>query len=90
MPKTRAFWSALLTRSLTLKSGDKLVTLADARDCLIKYFETVVQNNAALARAIELLFKAAETGSFVDRKAATDQIAIVLRGRVSVQETIAR
>ncbi len=75
----RAHWSAKLTRPLSLKSGDKLVTLSDARDYLIRYFETAAQK-ATLARGIELLFKAAETGSFLDRKAATDHIAIVLKG----------
>jgi hypothetical protein len=74
----RAHWSAKLTRPLSLKSGDKLVTLSDARDYLIKYFETAVQK-ASLSRGIALLFKAAETGSFLDRKAATDYIAIVLK-----------
>jgi hypothetical protein len=34
-----------------------------------------------LARAIELLMTAAQSGTFADRKAATDQTAIVLRGR---------
>jgi len=31
--------------------------------------------------AIERLLKAAETGAFQDRKAATDQVEIVLRAR---------
>jgi hypothetical protein len=76
----RAFWSDKLTRPLTLKSGATLVTLSDARDCLAEYFETVA-GSPSLARAIELLSKAAETGSFVDRKAATDHLAVVLKGR---------
>ncbi len=78
--KRRPDWSAKLTRSLTLKSGDKLVTLADARALMIRYFETVT-HSAAVALAIERLLKAAETGAFADRKAATDQVAIVLRAR---------
>jgi hypothetical protein len=77
-PKRRADWSAKLTRSL--KSGDKLVTLADARACMIRYFSTVIESRA-VALAIERLLKAAETGTFTDRKAATDQVAIVLRAR---------
>ena len=32
--RDRPHWSAKLTRSLTLKDGTKLVTLADARACL--------------------------------------------------------
>jgi hypothetical protein len=73
-------WSAKLTRSLTLKDGAKLVTLADARVVMIRYFETVIESRA-VALAIERPLKAAETGSFADRKAATDQVAIVLRAR---------
>jgi hypothetical protein len=78
--KRRPDWSAKLTRSLTLKTGDKLITLADARAALIRYFETVTQS-AAVALAIEFVMRAAETGTFADRKAATDQVEIVLRWR---------
>ena len=76
----RTHWSAKLTRPLTLKSGVTLVTLSDARDCLAVHFEAVA-GSAALSRALELMFKAAETGAFVDRKAATDHLAIVLKSR---------
>jgi hypothetical protein len=78
--KRRPDWSAKLTRSLTLKTGDKLVTLADARAALIRYFETVTQS-AAVALAIKLVMKAADTGTLADRKAGTDQVAIVLAHR---------
>lgn len=73
-------WSASLTRSLTLKDGSKLVTLSDARGCLLAYFSTTTKDEA-LAHAIELLLKAAEKGSFRNRKVATDQVATVLAGR---------
>jgi hypothetical protein len=62
---------------LTLKDGTKL---ADACATLIKYFDTVIERGS-VARAIEMVLKAAESGAFDDRKAATDQVAIVLRGR---------
>jgi 4'-phosphopantetheinyl transferase EntD len=78
--KRQPDWPAKLTRSLTLKDGTKLVTLADARAVMIRYFETVT-HSVAIALAIELVMKAAETGAFQDRKAATDQVAIVLRWR---------
>jgi hypothetical protein len=78
--KKRPGWSAPLTRSLTLKDGTKLVTLADARAILIEHFASVSQSDS-VARAIELTLKAADSGAFEDRKAATDQVAIVLRGR---------
>jgi hypothetical protein len=55
-----------------------LVSLSDARDCLLKTFASVVRNDA-LERAIELLFNAAETGRSKDRRAVTDQIEIALR-----------
>jgi hypothetical protein len=71
---------AKLTRSLTLKDGTKLVTLADARAAPIRYFESVTSSRG-VALAIELLLAAAESGTFADRKAATDQLAIVLRAR---------
>jgi hypothetical protein len=40
-----------------------------------------VISSHAVARAIELLLAAAESGAFADRKAATDQLAIVLKWR---------
>ena len=80
--KRPAEWSARLTRSLTIKDGTKLVTLADAREILIKYFETMAQG-ASVAHAMERVLIAAETGTFADRKAATDQVAIVLKLRAA-------
>jgi hypothetical protein len=71
--KRRPDWSAKLTRSLTLKDGTKLVTLADARDVLIRYFETVTSSHG-VARAIELLLVAAASGKLADRRAATEQL----------------
>jgi hypothetical protein len=76
-------WSAELTESLTLKDGTKLVTLADARGCLIRLRAVTFPRGLSRGtdRAIELLMKAAETAAFADRKAATDQVALVLRWR---------
>jgi hypothetical protein len=81
--KHRSHWSAELTYSLTLKAGTKLVTLADAHLCLIRYGTVRFPRGIAHGtdRAIELVRKAAETGAYADRKAATDQVAIVLRWR---------
>jgi hypothetical protein len=73
-------WSAKLTRSLTLKNGDKLVTLEDARRVVLAHLTTEVKD-FDLANAMRVLLIAAETGSVADRKAATDQVAIVLRAR---------
>jgi hypothetical protein len=77
--KNRQHWSSELTHSLTLKDGTKLVTLADAQTCLIRYLW--LRRGGALCAdpAMELVRKAAETGAYEDRKAATDQVASVLR-----------
>jgi hypothetical protein len=73
-------WSARLTRPIHLKTGRRLVTLSDARACLIAHFDKVVRS-APIAHAIELLFRAAETNGLTDRRAATAQLEIVLRSR---------
>ncbi len=73
-------WSTKLTRSLTLKDGTNLVTLADARDVLRQYLSTEVEDGA-LSQALRLLLTAAKTGSLANREAATDQVESVLRWR---------
>jgi hypothetical protein len=82
--KEIADWSAKLTRWLTLKDGTKLVTPNDARACLIRYFGTATHSRGVgrgARRAVDLVMKAAETGALGDRKAATDQVEVVLRWR---------
>jgi hypothetical protein len=83
----RPHWSAELTQSLILKDGTKLVTLADAHVCLIGCRTVTFPRGIARGtdRAIELVRKAAETGSFADRKAATDQVVVVLRWRSALR-----
>jgi hypothetical protein len=71
-------WSAKLSRTLTLKDGTKLVTLDVARREVLAYLVTEVEN-FELTRSMQLLLAAAETGRSADRKAATDQVAIVLQ-----------
>jgi hypothetical protein len=73
-------WSAKLTQSLTLTNGEKLVTLEDARRVVLAYLTTEVEH-FDLANAMRFLLIAAETGRVADRKAATEQVAIVLRER---------
>jgi hypothetical protein len=63
-----------------LKDGSKLVSLSDARDCLLTHFSDVTKNDA-LVHAVVLLMKAAETKTRKDRSAATEQVALVLAGR---------
>jgi hypothetical protein len=75
-----ADWSIQLTRRLTLKSGDTLQTLSDARRVVLPHLTSEVKD-FALTEAMRLLLTAAETGTFADRNAATVQVATVLRWR---------
>jgi hypothetical protein len=78
--RRRLDWSAKLSRSFTLKNGDKIVTLADARAVMIRYFKPVMESQS-VGIAMERLLQAAETGAFADCNEATDQVEIVLRAR---------
>ena len=71
-------WSRPLTHVLTLMSGKQLRTLDDAASLLSKRFGHL----AALEHTIARLLRAAETGMRADRKAATDQVALVMRPNV--------
>lgn len=73
-------WSAKLTRPVRLKDDTVLLSLADARDCILRHFGDVTTNDA-LTHAMVLLMKAAEKKTRKDRAAATDQVSIVLAGR---------
>jgi hypothetical protein len=68
-------WSRPLTRVLILKTGERLRTLHDAASLVSKCFGY----SAALEHTIARLLRAAETGTRADRKAATEQVATVLR-----------
>jgi hypothetical protein len=71
-------WTQPLTRTLTLKSGERLLALHDAAYLFTRIFGSVTKS-APLEHAIRLLHRAAETGTRADRKTATDQVALVLR-----------
>jgi hypothetical protein len=75
-----AGWSAKLTRPVRLKDDTVLLSLAEARDCILRHFKGATKNDA-LAHAIVLLMKAAEKKTRKDRAAATDQVTTVLAGR---------
>jgi hypothetical protein len=64
---------------LTLESGDKLVTLADARRVALEHLGSEVED-LELSHAMGLLL-AGLTGRSADRKAATDQVAAALKVR---------
>ena len=71
-------WSKPLTRTLALRSGQRLLTLLDAADLLAEWFQNATRDDP-LEHAVELLLRAAETGTRADREAATDQVALVMR-----------
>lgn len=71
-------WDQPLTRVIVLKSGAKLRTLHDAAEAFLRAFGNV-NHDVAVEHAITLMMEAAKNGDDVDRKAATDQIALVLR-----------
>jgi hypothetical protein len=77
-PPVMVDWNRPLTRVLTLKSGEQLRTLHDAAELFTHRFGSVTKS-APLEHAIGLLLRAAETGTRADRKAATDQVELVLR-----------
>ena len=77
-PITAVNWTRPLTCTLTLKTGERLTTLHDAADLFTHPFGSIWRD-VTLAHVNRLLVRAAETGSPEDRKAATDQVAFVLR-----------
>ena len=76
-----ASWTRLLSRTLVLKDGTHLATLHDVAKVFTRTFDNSV-HWPTLDYAIELLMKAAETGTEDDVEAATNEAAIVLRQRV--------
>ena len=80
--KRSARWSTKLTRPLTLKCGDELVTLRDARVVMALFAQLGVETSP-VAFAMKWLSRAAETGNFEHRKAATNQVAFVLSRRLA-------
>ena len=81
-------WNRPLTRVLILKTGERLRTLHDAAERITRRFSSVAKS-APLEHAIGLLLRAAETGTQADRKAATDQVAHVLRFNMMLRFNIA-
>ena len=71
-------WNRPLSRVLILKTGERLRTLHNAAELITRRLGSVTKS-APLEYAIGLLLRAAETGTEADRKAATDQVAVVLR-----------
>ena len=73
-------WSAKLTRTIVLKDGTTLATLADVRAFILKEPEHI-QERGSWQRATELIILAAERGGSIE--AATTQIedALFLEAR---------
>jgi hypothetical protein len=72
-------WGKPLAYNLPLKDGRTLRTLHDCRDVFASGVFAGVTQSPPLEHALDLLIRAAETGEDNDVKAATDQIATVLR-----------
>ena len=73
-------WHRPLTHPLALDGGETLRTLRDAAVLIARRFGKAPESEP-LERALELLLIAAVTGAEADRKAATDQVALVLKLR---------
>ena len=71
-------WDRPLARALTLSSGEQLFTLREAADYLTRASQSA-HDLAPLQQAIAFLFQAAQSGTEADRKAATDQVALMLK-----------
>jgi hypothetical protein len=80
-PEPRRRWSLKLARPLTLEDQTQLATLADARAVVVKHLTKRV-DDAALTQVLKLLLIAARSGTLSDRKAATDQLEMVLKSQV--------
>ena len=68
-------WSAKLSRSIELRDGTELDTLADAAQFILGLHE-VYQDRNSWRRASELLMEAAERGGSIE--AATEQFELAL------------
>jgi hypothetical protein len=79
-PEPRRRWSLKLARPLTLEDQTQLATLADARAVVVKHLTKRV-DDAALTQVLKLLLIAARSGTLSDRKVATDQLEMVLKGQ---------
>ena len=75
-----------LTRTLVLRSGERLKTLRHATEMMGRLVGNA-RHSASLERAITLLLRAAEAETRDDRKAATNQVARVLRLNGLLQRT---
>lgn len=73
----KADWSRKLSATIRLKDGRDLVTLGDASKIILEELSGL--RSPALAKAVELLMLAAQSGKLADRKVATEQVGIVLR-----------
>jgi hypothetical protein len=61
-------WPVKFTRPVRLKDDTMLLSLSDARDCVLKHFVGVTKYEQ-LVHAIVLMMKAAETKTRKDRRA---------------------
>ena len=72
-------WNDLLAYELSLRDGQVLRTLHDVVDVFASEDFNDLAHAPALKSAVEPVLRAAESGHPDDLKAATDQVATVLR-----------
>jgi hypothetical protein len=72
-------WKDLLSYELSLTDGRVLRTLHDVMDIFASGSFTDIAHAPALKSALDLVITAAESGNPNDLKAATDQVAAMLR-----------
>ena len=70
-------WDTSLSEPLTLRSGDTLLTLLDVGHFLRSNFNGA--RTPPVQSTIELLLHAAETGTELDRRAATQRLSLLLK-----------
>jgi hypothetical protein len=73
-------WSAKLTRTIVLRDGTKLETLADAAQFILKEPD-YIQERASWHRATEQLIEAAETGRGIEEATKRVEDALFLEAR---------
>jgi hypothetical protein len=73
-------WSAKLTRSIVLKDGTTLVTLADERSFILRE-PAHIQERKSWQRAAELMMAAAESGHGTEDATKQIELALFLEAR---------
>jgi hypothetical protein len=77
-------WSAGLTRSVALKDGSTLRTLADARAFILREPQQI-QERQTWQQAAQLLMEGAEDGRGIEVATKQVELALFLEGRLALR-----